>query len=61
MHSEFEESEDNLLTLVLFNPIRSWVNPKIYWHFKLTGVASLAKNYFHLEVFKKICWLSVST
>ena len=31
VHSEFEESEDNLLTLVLFNPIRSWVNPKIYW------------------------------
>ena len=31
VRSEFEESEDNLLTLVLFNSMRSYVNPKIYW------------------------------
>ena len=38
--SEFEESEDNLLTLVLFNSMRSYVNPKIYWRLSLTRVAS---------------------
>ena len=44
VHSEFEESEDNLLTLVPFNPIRSWVNPKIYWHLSYQSSFFLPKT-----------------
>ena len=43
MHSEFEESEDNLLTLVLSNPIEL-SEPENLLAFKLTRVAFLPKT-----------------
>ena len=43
MHSEFEESEDNLLTLVLSNPIEL-NEPENLLAFKLTRVAFLPKT-----------------